>query len=89
VVVSSCFIILSVIDAFAFVFHPFEVAIVVDLEEKTEYDRALLRKLQLESENENHLVSPTNSKVQGRKQNSYLRIFQIIEYRTPLLVAMI
>lgn len=51
--VASCFILLSVVDAYAFVFHPFEVAIVVDLEEKTEHDRALLRKLQMESENDN------------------------------------
>jgi hypothetical protein len=35
------------------VFHPFELAIVVDLNEKTEQDRAVLRKLAIESELEN------------------------------------
>jgi hypothetical protein len=49
-VVASCFLLLSIFDYFCFIFHPFEVAIVVDLEEKTEHDRALLRKLAVESE---------------------------------------
>ncbi len=62
-VVSICFLILAVIDSFHFYFHPFEVAVVVDMDEKTHQDRALLRKLQMESENENHLISSNNSKV--------------------------
>jgi len=41
---------LSAIDHWTFIFHPFQLAIVVDLEEKTEQDRALLRKLAIESE---------------------------------------
>lgn len=47
---SICFIILAIIDHFFFIFHPFEVAIIVDLEDKTEYDRAMLKKLAVESE---------------------------------------
>lgn len=34
-VIATCFIILAIIDAFVFIFHPFEVAIVVDMDEKT------------------------------------------------------
>jgi hypothetical protein len=53
-VVAVLFIILSVLDYFwCFVFHPFQLAIVVDLEEKSANDRALLRKLAIESEIEN------------------------------------
>jgi hypothetical protein len=52
--VAVLFIILSVLDYFwCFVFHPFQLAIVVDLEEKSANDRALLRKLAIESEIEN------------------------------------
>jgi len=32
-------------DNWFFIFHPYEVALIVDLEEKTDYDRAVLRKL--------------------------------------------
>lgn len=98
-VVASCFIVLSIFDHWFFIFHPFQVAIVVDLEEKTDQERALLRKLQIESElhstevglgaGNNYLSSPTNSKVQGRKQNCYLRVFMIAEFMLPLLVAVI
>jgi len=66
-VVSICFLILALIDSFYFYFHPFEVAVVVDIDEKTYQDRALLKKLQMESENENQLISNSNSKVQGRQ----------------------
>ena len=45
-----CFVVFSILDHYFFVFHPFEVAIVVDLEDKTEYERAVLRKLAIESE---------------------------------------
>ena len=44
-VVAFCFILLAIFDYWFFIFHPFEVAIVVDLEEKRDKDRALLRKL--------------------------------------------
>jgi hypothetical protein len=53
-IVALLFILLSVLDYFwFFVFHPFQLAIVVDLEEKSANDRALLRKLAIESEIEN------------------------------------
>ena len=42
--------ILFLVDLFYFYFHPFQLHIVVDLEEKTETDRAVLRKLAIESE---------------------------------------
>jgi hypothetical protein len=48
--VAAAFLLLALVDQFYFVFHPFEVAIVVDLEEKNEYDRKLLRKLSVQTE---------------------------------------
>ena len=48
--VAAAFLLLALVDQFYFVFHPFEVAIVVDLEEKNEYDRKLLRKLAVQTE---------------------------------------
>lgn len=77
---------------------------VVDLEEKTEQDRALLRKLAIEAELDNdqkstlllnsfgrskNRISLNVNSVSGRKQNSYLRAFAIYEYRTVLIVAVI
>ena len=51
--IAGFFIIITIFDLKFFVFHPFELAIVVDLNEKTEQDRAVLRKLAIESELEN------------------------------------
>lgn len=48
--VAACFLVFAITDYFWFSFHPLEVAIVIDIEEKNEYDRALLMKLSAESE---------------------------------------
>lgn len=83
-------------------------AIVVDLEEKTEQDRALLRKLAIESEMENSMkstlektsfglsgipaanrISLNINHVSGRKQNSYLKVIKIYEFRVVMQVALI
>lgn len=49
-VVAGCFLVFFLVDCKFFIFHPFQCSIVVDLESKTDQDRALLRKLTIESE---------------------------------------
>lgn len=108
-VVAGFFIVFVVIDAYFFNFHPFQCAIVVDLEEKTEQDRALLRKLTIESElekregqvrssfgqqyrqdlNNPNRISLNIHNVQMRKQNSYVQIFKVFEFRRVLITSMV
>lgn len=108
-VVACCFLIFFLVDAQFFIFHPFQCSIVVDLEEKTDQDRALLRKLTIESEiekkeglarqsfgqqyrtdlNNPNRISLNIHNVQMRKQNSYVRIFKIYEFRVILAASMI
>ena len=45
IIVAILLMILLLLDFFHFYFHPFQLHIVVDLEEKTETDRAVLKKL--------------------------------------------
>ncbi len=52
IVVASCFIVFSVVDHWLFIFHPFETAIVIDIEEKSINERLMLRKLQKEAQTE-------------------------------------
>jgi hypothetical protein len=95
--------VLSLIDKWTFIFHPFQLAIVVDLDEKTEQDRALLRRLQIDSEIDSdtkntllrksfgmsNRISLNINNVSGRKQNSYTRVMAIYEFRVVLMAAVI
>jgi len=46
--VSGFFIVFAIFDWWFFVFHPFQMGIVIDLEEKRQQDKAMLRKLELD-----------------------------------------
>ena len=101
---ASVFFLLFIFDLFYFHFHPFQLHIVVDLSEKTDQDRMILRRLVIESELETehrsqilaesfgrdaNRISLNVNNVQQRKQNSYLRVYRIYEYRTILHAAML
>jgi hypothetical protein len=49
-VIGSLFIGIGAFDWWFFIFHPFELGIVIDVEEKRQQDQALLRKLELETQ---------------------------------------
>jgi len=50
IIVATIFLGLVVLDFNYFVFHPFQVGICVDIQAKTEQDRAILRKITIEQE---------------------------------------
>jgi pantothenate kinase len=74
IIVAALFLVLSLIDKWTFIFHPFLLAIVVDLDEKTEQDRALLRKLQIDSEIESEAKNSLLRKSFGMSNRVSLNI---------------
>lgn len=49
-IVGSLFVVIGIQDWYLFIFHPFELGIVIDVQEKRQQDQAFLRKLELEAQ---------------------------------------
>lgn len=59
--VAGIFILFAGFDWWFFVFHPFQMGIVIDLEEKRQQDKAILRKIELEQDFTNQAMPTISS----------------------------